>query len=218
MGDQMIFKRYEIKYMLNEQQLSIIKEAMKEHMEADIHGKNTICSLYFDTPDFLLIRRSLEHPVYKEKLRLRSYGTAQPDSTVFIELKKKYDSVVYKRRVAMTEQDAEKYLLLHQKVMDTQITWEIDYCMDFYDNLSPAVMLSYQREAFYGKNDPEFRVTFDEKILWRDDDLSLCSGIYGNPILPPGKTLMEREEIYRRSALPKRKLGNQYLSSGGKCL
>ena len=218
MGDQMIFKRYEIKYMLNEQQLSIIKEAMKEHMEADIHGKNTICSLYFDTPDFLLIRRSLEHPVYKEKLRLRSYGTAQPDSTVFIELKKKYDSVVYKRRVAMTEQDAEKYLLLHQKVMDTQITWEIDYCMDFYDNLSPAVMLSYQREAFYGKNDPEFRVTFDEKILWRDDDLSLCSGIYGNPILPPGKTLMEREEIYRRSALSKRKLGNQYLSSGGKCL
>ena len=191
MGDQMIFKRYEIKYMLNEQQLSIIKEAMKKHMEADIHGKNTICSLYFDTPDFLLIRRSLEHPVYKEKLRLRSYGTAQPDSTVFIELKKKYDSVVYKRRVAMTEQDAEKYLLLHQKVMDTQITWEIDYCMDFYDNLSPAVMLSYQREAFYGKNDPEFRVTFDEKILWRDDDLSLCSGIYGNPILPPGKTLME---------------------------
>ena len=218
MGDQMIFKRYEIKYMLNEQQLSIIKEAMKEHLNADIHGKNTICSLYFDTPDYLLIRRSLEHPIYKEKLRLRSYGTAQPDSTVFIELKKKYDSVVYKRRVAMTEEEAERYLLQHKKIMDTQITREIDYCMDFYDNLSPAVMLSYQREAFYGKNDPEFRVTFDEKILWRDDDLSLCSGIYGNPILPPGKTLMEREEIYRRSALSKRKLGNQYLSSGGKCL
>ena len=191
MSDQMIFKRYEIKYMLDQQQLSIIKEAMKEHMKADIHGKNTICSLYFDTPDFLLIRRSLEHPIYKEKLRLRSYGTAQPDSTVFIELKKKYDSVVYKRRVAMTEEEAERYLLQHKKIMDTQITREIDYCMEFYDDLAPAVMLSYQREAFYGKNDPEFRVTFDEKILWRDYDLSLCSGIYGNPILPPGKTLME---------------------------
>lgn len=191
MSDQMIFKRYELKYMLTEQQLSIIKEAMQEHMKADIHGKNTICSLYFDTPDFLLIRRSLEHPVYKEKLRLRSYGTAQPDSIVFIELKKKYDSVVYKRRVAMTEQEVENYLLHRNKIMDTQITREIDYCMDFYNNLAPAVMLSYQREAFYGKDDPEFRITFDEKILWRDYDLSLCSGIYGNPILPPGKVLME---------------------------
>lgn len=191
MSDQMIFRRYEIKYMLTEQQLPIIKEAMNKKMEADIHGKNTICSLYFDTPDFLLIQRSLEHPVYKEKLRLRSYGTAQPDSIVFIELKKKYNSVVYKRRVAMTEQDAEEYLLRHKKSMDTQITREIDYCMDFYDNLSPAVLLSYQREAFYGKDDPEFRITFDEKILWRDYDLSLCSGIYGNPILPPGKVLME---------------------------
>ena len=91
----------------------------------------------------------------------------------------------------MTEEEAERYLLQHKKIMDTQITREIDYCMDFYDDLAPAVMLSYQREAFYGKNDPEFRVTFDEKILWRDYDLSLCSGIYGNPILPPGKTLME---------------------------
>ena len=89
MSDQIIFRRYEIKYMLTEQQLPIIKEALNKKMEADIHGKNTICSLYFDTPDFLLIQRSLEHPVYKEKLRLRSYGTAQPDSIVFIELKKK---------------------------------------------------------------------------------------------------------------------------------
>lgn len=199
MSDQMIFKRYEIKYMLTKQQLSIIKEAIKEHMEADVHGQNAICSLYFDTPDFLLIRRSLEHPVYKEKLRLRSYGTAQPDSTVFIELKKKYDSVVYKRRVAMTEQNAEDYLLHHKKIMDTQITREIDYCMDFYHDLAPAVMLSYQREAFYGKNDPDFRITFDEKILWRDYDLSLCSGIYGNPILPPGNVLME---VKTSSAIP----------------
>ena len=191
MSDQMIFKRYEIKYMLNRQQLAIIKEAMSKHMKADHFGKHNICSLYFDTPNFLLIRRSIEHPIYKEKLRLRSYGTAKPDSGIFIELKKKYDSVVYKRRVSMTEQEAMNYLLHNKKVMDSQITREIDYCMNFYEELAPAVMLSYEREAYYGIEDPEFRVTFDDKILWRDYDLSLCSGIYGTPLLPPDKILME---------------------------
>ena len=89
---------------------------MKQYMIADEHGVSTICSLYFDTPDYLLIQRSMEHPVYKEKLRLRSYGTADKDTTVFVELKKKYESVVYKRRIAMTEDEAERYLLFHEKV------------------------------------------------------------------------------------------------------
>ena len=110
MGNQMIFKRYEIKYMLNSEQLSFLKQEMEKYMIADEHGKSTICSLYFDTPQYLLIRRSMDHPMYKEKLRLRSYGVAGKDTEVFVELKKKYDSVVYKRRVAMTEEAACQYL------------------------------------------------------------------------------------------------------------
>ena len=98
MADQMIFKRCEIKYMLDITQAELLKNQMKQYMTADEHGMSTICSLYFDTPDYLLIQRSMEHPVYKEKLRLRSYGTADKDTTVFVELKKKYESVVYKRR------------------------------------------------------------------------------------------------------------------------
>ena len=191
MSDQMIFKRYEIKYMLNRDQLALLKEEMLKHMIADEHGKSTICSLYFDTPKFLLIRRSMDKPMYKEKLRLRSYGVANEDTTVFVELKKKYDSVVYKRRVGMKESDARRYLIDGERIIDTQITREIDYCMEHYDDLAPAVMLSYEREAFYGKNDHEFRVTFDENILWRDYDLSLCKGIYGNPILKENQVLME---------------------------
>lgn len=148
MANQTIFKRYEIKYMLDANQLSMLKNEMKNYMIADEHGKSTICSLYFDTPQYLLIRRSMDHPMYKEKLRLRSYGVADKDTTVFVELKKKYDSVVYKRRVAMTE-------------------------------------------AYYAKDDHEFRVTFDQNILWWDYDLNLCSGIYGNPILKENQTLME---------------------------
>ena len=191
MKDQMIFKRYEMKYMLNRMQFEELKEEMEQYMIADEHGKSTICSLYFDTPTFLLIRRSLEKPVYKEKLRLRSYGVADADTIVFVELKKKYDSVVYKRRVGMTEWDAERYLLQHEQVMDTQITREIDYCMTNYEKLAPSILLSYEREAYFGRENHDFRVTFDQNILWRDYDLSLCKGIYGRPLLSEDQVLME---------------------------
>lgn len=191
MGDQMVFKRYEIKYLLTKEQRDQIQERMNEHMIADRHGKNTILSLYLDTPDYLLIRRSIEKPVYKEKLRLRSYGVADADTEVFIELKKKYDSVVYKRREGMTERELENYLSTHIPTKDTQIMREIDFAMKRYPDIAPSVLISYDREAFYSKTDFDFRMTFDENILWRTEDLSLCSGIYGNPLLLPDQVLLE---------------------------
>ncbi len=189
--DQMIFKRYEIKYLLNREQYARIRQGMAEQMTADEHGRSTICSLYFDTPDFRMVRRSLEHPVYKEKLRLRSYGTADEDSQVFVELKKKYDSVVYKRRVGMRFREAEEYLLQGRHSLDTQITREIDYTLKRCAGIRPAVLLSYEREAYYGRDDREFRVTFDRSILFRDHDLTLRGDIYGTPLLGEGQILME---------------------------
>lgn len=191
MAEQMIFKRSEIKYMIDEDIFRKLMEVMKKYMIADDYGRSTVCSLYFDTTDYLLIRRSLDHPMYKEKLRLRSYGVANESTKVFVEIKKKYDSIVYKRRIAMKESEAQRYLLHHEKVMSGQISDEIDYCMDHYKGLAPAVMLSYEREAYYAKDDHEFRITFDRNILWRDYDLSLCKGIYGNPILKEDQVLME---------------------------
>ena len=84
MSNQMIFKRYEVKYMLNRQQYTALRSLMKNYMTADPHGPGTIQSLYFDTPDYLLIRHSLEKPLYKEKLRLRSYGIASPETPIFV--------------------------------------------------------------------------------------------------------------------------------------
>lgn len=191
MSDQMIFKRYEIKYMLTADEKRRLCHLMEGEMIADEHGRSTIQSLYFDTPDYLLIRRSLDKPFYKEKLRLRSYGVATEDSNVFIELKKKYDSVVYKRRIGMTEREACKYLLHHEPVADSQIAREIDYCMKYYRELTPKVLLSYEREAFYHKTDRNLRITFDENILWRDYDVDLKTGIYGTPILHDDQVLME---------------------------
>lgn len=191
MSYQNIFKRYEIKYLLTKEQKVRIEAAMADEMTADTYGRSTICNIYYDTSDYLLARRSIEGPVYKEKLRLRSYGMPEPDSMVFVELKKKYQSVVYKRRISMKEDAAIRYLNGKEKAEDTQITREVDYFLKLYRNLQPKVVLSYEREAFYAKKDHEFRVTFDENILWRDYDLSLLCGVYGEPILQPGQALME---------------------------
>ena len=196
MADQMIFKRFEIKYMIDEAVFEKLMEVMDGYMIADEHGRSTVCSLYYDTPKHLLIRRSLEHPVYKEKLRLRSYGVAKPYDTVFVELKKKFCSVVYKRRIAMTYDRALSYLagngqIAESQITESQIASEINYALKIYENLAPAVLLSYEREAFYARNNHEFRVTFDRNILWRDYDLSLDKGIYGTPILEDQKVLME---------------------------
>jgi hypothetical protein len=99
-----VFQRYEEKYLISAPQYAVLFEALAPYMTVDAYGKTAIGSLYFDTPDFYLIRTSLEKPVYKEKLRLRSYGRPGPDSPAFVELKKKYEGIVYKRRISLPYQ------------------------------------------------------------------------------------------------------------------
>lgn len=191
MAAQMVFKRYEIKYLLDRKQRDKVLKAMEPYMEMDGYGHSTIRNIYYDTDHFRLARRSLEKPVYKEKLRVRSYRAAGPEDRVFVELKKKYDGVVYKRRFDIPEAQAGEYLSGRAAPGQTQITREIDYFLRFYETLAPKVFLSYEREAYYTKEPSDFRVTFDENILWRETDLSLRRGIYGENILQPGQTLME---------------------------
>lgn len=192
MSTQMVFKRYEIKYLLDRKQKEKILKAMEPYMELDGYGRSTIRNVYYDTDSYRLIRKSLEKPVYKEKCRVRSYRTAGPEDKVFVELKKKYDGIVYKRRVDMAEKKACEYLARRSAApVETQITREMDYFLQFYETLAPRVFISYEREAYFTKEESEFRVTFDENILWRKSDLSLQKGIYGENILRPGQTLME---------------------------
>ena len=106
MKNQMIFHRYESKYLMNLSQQQTVLAAMRPYMEPDVYSHSSIRNLYLDTPDFRLIRRSLERPVYKEKLRIRSYGRAENTDMVFVELKKKYRSVVYKRRISLPQDQA----------------------------------------------------------------------------------------------------------------
>lgn len=192
MSDQMVFKRYEMKYLLTRRQKEKVLAAMQPYMELDAYGRSTIRNIYYDTDTYRLARKSLERPIYKEKLRVRSYSAAAPGDKVFVELKKKFEGVVYKRRIHIREKAAMDYLAGRRTAPETgQITEEIDYFLQFYQTLAPKVFLSYEREAYYTGEPGEFRVTFDENILWRETDLSLGKGIYGTPILRQGQTLME---------------------------
>ncbi len=192
MASQTVFQRYELKYLLTEAQKQVVLAAMAEHMALDQYGRTTIRNIYFDTDNYRLIRRSIDKPAYKEKLRIRSYQRAQATSTVFVELKKKYNRIVYKRRISLPEKEAMEWVLGKRHChKDTQISQEIDYFLDFYGSLRPAVFLSYEREAYFARDGSDFRVTFDDHILCRQEDISLEASIYGTPILPEGKVLME---------------------------
>ena len=189
---QTVFKRHELKYMLTLEQKERILEAISPYMKLDKYGRTTIRNIYFDTDNYRLIRRSIEKPAYKEKLRIRSYAQATADSTVFVELKKKYEKVVYKRRLPLCEREAMAWVCRESACpSDTQISREIDYFIDFYEKINPTVFLSYEREAYYDSSGGDFRVTFDDNILCRQTDVNLCSPAYGTPILPCGKILME---------------------------
>lgn len=192
MAYQTIFKRYELKYLLSRWQKERLIASMRPYMELDRFGHSTIRNIYYDTDTYRLIRRSLEKPAYKEKLRVRSYEKVNEKSAVFVELKKKYKSVVYKRRIVMPEQQAVDWLSgAISCPQESQISREIDYFCSFYETLHPAVYLSYEREAFYSLGGDDFRVTFDENILYRTNDLSLESEIYGTPLLRDDQILME---------------------------
>lgn len=189
---QAVFKRYEMKYMLTLAQKERILSAMEPYMALDQYGRTTIRNLYFDTENYRLVRRSIEAPVYKEKLRIRSYSRARPNSDVYVELKKKYDHVVYKRRISMPERQAMDWICGAQPGKDRgQIGREIDYFLSYYQTLRPAVFLSYEREAYDCRQGGDFRVTFDDNILFRQEDMTLEAPVWGTPILEEGKVLME---------------------------
>ena len=193
MNAQMTFKRYELKYMLTRKQRDALLEAMRDHMAIDRFGHSTIRNLYFDTDSYRLVRRSLEKPLYKEKLRVRSYGKAAAETPVFVELKKKYESVVYKRRLSLPHRRAMDALESGRPLpADSQIGREIAAFRAFYGpTLLPKMFLSYEREAYFPTDGADFRLTLDENILWRTERLDLGASVWGSPVIGPDEVLLE---------------------------
>lgn len=206
-----VFNRYEMKYVIEDAVFQALYQRLSDHMIPDQYGKNgafyTISNLYYDTPDNDLIRISLDKPVYKEKLRLRCYGKKLPElfasdhsDMVFLEIKKKFDGLVNKRRTKLRLSDAYRFFSEPESYsangalpdyMNRQVTREIAYLPRLYRELKPAVYLSYDRCALFGRDGSDVRITFDKNILARRYDLGLEYGSYGDLVLPDGKWIME---------------------------
>ena len=195
-----IFRRVEKKFILNKSQYLKMKELMADYMQEDKYGKSTICNIYFDTDQYDLIRHSITKPYYKDKIRLRSYNIPNKDSKVYLEIKRKCDEVVGKRRIEIKLEDFYDYIYTDEafKTPNKQIENELYYYFNFY-NLKPAMYVSYEREAFYQKDNMDFRATFDSNIIARDYDLKLEKGSYGELILPKDKYILELKTL---GALP----------------
>ncbi len=188
---QTVFNRYEKKYLLPEEIYLELRTRLRPYMQEDQYGLHTICNIYYDTPQYDLVRRSIEKPVYKEKLRLRSYGVPTLDSNVFLEIKKKYQKIVNKRRIQLPLWEA--YAYVEQGIRpkkDSQILREIDFFLQRYP-LQRGLFLAYDRIALYERENPDFRVTFDHNIRYRQMDMGLEQGDQGELLLPGQYYLME---------------------------
>ncbi len=192
-----IFERTETKYLLDRKTYADFCVAVGERIKIDEYGDSKILNIYFDNDTYELVRRSMEKPAYKEKLRLRTYGVPNDDTTAFIEIKKKYDGIVYKRRIALPYDEAFDYLTTGWKkgrkpdaVINTQIGREIDYFLNLY-RPEPRFFIGYDRIATYSKEDPSLRITFDRNLRYRQTGCDLRRGDAGILFEGDGRILME---------------------------
>ena len=191
------FERSEKKYLLSGGQYTQLMKALEEYTLPGTYGNTDVYTIYYDTPDFLLVRRSIEKPVFKEKLRLRTYGPPGDHDIAYIEMKRKYNKTVYKRRIAMPYREALEFL--RTPGTDSQIAREIGYMLNFYPQIQPAMSMTYSRTSLIGQEDPTLRITFDSNVRWRTDPIDLAVPAAGSPLLEKGWQIMELKFI---GALP----------------
>ena len=189
-----IFRRTEVKYLLSPEKYQRFLEMVEPYLKKDQYFRGTNCSLYFDNEQKYIAIRAMEKPLYKEKVRVRSYGVPGEEDVVFVEIKKKFSGVGSKRRIPARLKDFRRYLetgeLLTETAEDGQIKKELDYCWEFY-GLKPMAYIAYDRTAYCDEDDPSFRVTFDQNMRYRANDLDLGKGDMGKKYFQDGSVIME---------------------------
>ena len=185
-----IFRRVEKKYLLTKEQKDLLFDKIWPYIEKDKYFESTICNIYFDNENNDLIISSIDKPVFKEKLRLRSYtNSLDMNSKVFLEIKRKYKGIVGKRRVSLKLKDFYDFYD-KRKYENSQIFEEIRYAFDYYD-LKPMMFVGYDRLSYKGKDDENLRITFDSNLRSREDDLRLECGDYGKKYFDDDVYIME---------------------------
>ena len=186
------FARVEIKYLLPLAQAEALEAGLRQRgFTRSDYGSPRVQSLYYDTENYDLIRASLERPGYKEKLRLRAYGEGGGITRSFLEIKKKFNGVVYKRRTEMPLAEAAEGLR-RGRLPETagQVGREVEWMLRRY-GLRPAAAIAYDRDAWLRPEEPEVRITFDRNLTFRDWDLDLNSRDPGVRLIRPDQRLME---------------------------
>ena len=183
-----IFNRVEQKYVLTNKQKDELLKMINKYLEKDLYFESLISNIYFDDYNNRLIINSLEKPLYKDKVRLRGYGIINKDSNVFFEIKNKYMGIVGKRRIMIKLNDLYDYLE-GKTLPDKQIMKELDYLIKIY-NLKPSIFISYHRFSYKGKDD-NIRITFDDNLISRRNDLKLENGVYGDKHFKKDECIME---------------------------
>lgn len=185
------FKRREEKYLLTQNQYNYLLNKISNYIEKDKYYESNICNIYFDTDNFDLIKNSIEKPLYKEKVRLRSYNVPELEDKVFFEIKKKYNGISNKRRITLKLNDFNNYYINNKKPKcNNQIYQELDYVMK-KNNLKPKVFLAYNRLSYYSKDDINFRITFDKNLRYRILDLDLNLGDCGKKYFKDDTYILE---------------------------
>ncbi len=185
-----IFKRVEEKYILTLEQWNLLFQKINKYIEKDKFPKSTICNIYFDTEDNKLIINSLEKPIYKEKVRLRSYNIPNLDDNVFLEIKSKYKGTVGKRRIKLKLSEFYRYLYNNNVPCDEQIMKELDYLFKYY-KLIPSYFIAYDRKSYRGCLEKDLRITIDSNLRSRKEDLKLELGDAGKKYFDSDKCIME---------------------------
>lgn len=195
-----IFKRKEQKYLITKHQYHELVKRILPRMRADKYGKAgkyTVASLYFESPDRKIYFETKNKLKYRQKLRLRVYDTADINDTAFFEVKQKHNKVVNKRRMLIPLREAKRYLtqvdthpLESYETSNEQVLREIDYFRQLYQ-LKPEMIVSYDRHALHGIDDPELRMTFDFNLRCRDYDLFLEHGAYGKQFIDDNLVVLE---------------------------
>jgi hypothetical protein len=203
-----VFKRAEIKYIMNEERYNHIRNFLTKYMNLDEYNEGgkfyTIANIYYDTHDNNIIRQSVAKPKYKEKLRLRAYGVPDLDTKVYLECKKKYQGIVYKRRITCKLQEAYDFIKTgeipplkeKEKYVKQQVCKELRETILFYEPI-PVIYLAYDRIAYFGKPEAEggpgrgLRISFDFNVRTRRENTGLEQGDHGEQLLEPGMFIME---------------------------
>lgn len=185
------FSRKENKYKLNKSTYEKLMSIIISQLVPDSYFNSTVYSLYLDTADKRLIRASIDGGIYKEKIRIRAYNDTAINGDVFLEIKKKFDGIVYKRRISAPLSDINEYLHCGTKPENSQIANEIDYLLGFYGKLTPSMLITYERLAFVSREDKNLRITFDRNLRFKTDNMLLYGKCDGSPILDSDEIIME---------------------------